>query len=373
MNTKEDKIKFLVFSAAYPYRGGISDSTHSLCNELIKSGVNTEVWTFSLLYPSFLFPGKSQYSNEGYVQNFKITRVINTMNPFNWVRVSKMANKIMPESIILRYWSPILVFPYFFIGLLLNKKIKIIGLIDNWDNHEKVLFEKLLRKFYLNTCNKFITMSDNVGRQVEKSTNKKVLSLFHPINLNLPKPKDKEKAKIHLGLSDKTYISFVGLIRKYKGLETLIKSVKLISRNDIRLIIAGEFYEPVDRYLSLINDLDLNDKIIIYNKFLDSKMIRDYICASDLIIQPYIKASQSGITPLCYLYDTPMVVSDIEGLKEVIHRDKSGAIFKETAESLSNVILESLDEDKLKSYKQNIKKSKTKYSWSSFVKELQKL
>ena len=151
MNTKEDKIKFLVFSAAYPYRGGISDSTHSLCNELIKSGFNTEVWTFSLLYPSFLFPGKSQYSNEGYVQNFKITRVINTMNPFNWVRVSKMANKIMPESIILRYWSPILVFPYFFIGLLLNKRIKIIGLIDNWDNHEKVLFENLLRKFFLNT------------------------------------------------------------------------------------------------------------------------------------------------------------------------------------------------------------------------------
>ena len=149
--------------------------------------------------------------------------------------------------------------------------------------------------------------------------------------------------------------------------------MKLIDRNDIKLIIAGEFYEPVDKYLNLINDLDLNDKIIIYNKFLDSKMIRDYICASDLIIQPYIKASQSGITPLCYLYNTPMVVSNIEGLKEVIHRDKSGAIFKETPESLSNVILESLDEDKLKSYKQNIKKSKIKYSWSSFVKELQKL
>ena len=123
----------------------------------------------------------------------------------------------------------------------------------------------------------------------------------------------------------------------------------------------------------MINDLDLNDKIIIDNKFLDSKMIRDYICASELIIQPYIKASQSGITPLCYLYNTPSVVSNIKGLKEVILRDKSGSTFKETAESLSTVILESLDEEKLNSYRQNIKKSKTKYSWSSFVKELQKL
>ena len=373
MNTKEDKIKFLVFSAAYPYRGGISDSTHSLCNELIKLGVNTEVWTFSLLYPSFLFPGKSQFSNESYVQNFKITRLINTVNPFNWIKVSKMANKVMPDSIILRYWSPILVFPYFFIVLLLNKRIKIIGLIDNWDNHEKVPFEKLLRKFFLNTCEKFITMSDNVGRQVEKSTDKKVLSLFHPINLNLPKPMDKKIAKVNLGLSDKTYICFVGLIRKYKGLETLIRSMKFISRDDIKLIIAGEFYEPVDRYLSLISDLDLNDKIIIDNKFLDSKMIRDYICASDLIIQPYIKASQSGITPLCYFYETPSVVSNIEGLKEVILRDKSGAIFKKTAENLSYVILKALDEEKLNIYRKNIKKSKIKYSWLSFVEELQKL
>ena len=373
MNTKEDKINFLVFSAAYPYRGGISDSTHSLCNELIKSGVNTEVWTFSLLYPSFLFPGKSQFSNEVYDQNFKITRLISTINPLSWIKVSKMANKIMPDSIVLRYWSPILALPYFFIGLFLNKQIKVIGLIDNWDNHEKVPFEKLLRNFFLNTCDKFISMSDNVGEQLKRSTNKKVLSLFHPINLNLPKREEKKTAKINLGLNDKTYISFIGLVRKYKGLETLIRSMKLISRDDIKLIIAGEFYEPVEKYLNLINDLDLNEKIIIDNKFLNSKMIRDYICASNLIIQPYIKASQSGITPLCYFYETPLVVSDIKGLKEVVLRDKTGAIFKETAENLSSVILESLEKEKNYNYKQNIKKSKEKYSWLTFIKEFQKL
>ena len=373
MNTKENKIKFLVFSAAYPYRGGISDSTHSLCNELINYGITTEVWTFSLLYPSFLFPGKSQYSNEEYDQNFKIIRLINTINPFNWIKVSKMANNTMPDTIILRYWSPILLFSYFFIRIFLNKKIKVIGLIDNWDNHEKVPFEKLLRKLFLNICDTFISMSANVGKQLEKSTNKKVISLFHPINLNLPKPVSKSIAKVNLGLDDITYISFVGLIRRYKGLETLIRSIKLINRNDIKLIIAGEFYEPIDKYLNLMKDLDLNDKIIINNKFLDSKMIRDYICASDLIIQPYMKASQSGITSLCYFYETPSVVSNINGLKEIIHRDKSGTTFEKTPENLSTAILESLGEERNNYYRINIKKSKGEYSWLSFIKELQKL
>ena len=370
MNTKEDRIKFLVFSAAYPYRGGISDSTHSLCNELISSGINTEVWTFSLLYPGFLFPGNSQYSNEKYDQKFKIHRLVNTVNPFNWIKVSKMANKIMPDSIIFRYWSPILVLPYFFIGLFLNKEIKVIGLIDNWDNHEKVPFEKLLRKFFLNTCDKFISMSENVGIQVKKSTNKKVLSLFHPINLNLPRPADKKTAKINLGLNDKTYISFIGLIRKYKGLETLIRSMKLINRNDIKLIIAGEFYEPVDKYLNLINDLDLNNKIIINDKFLDSKMIRDYICASELIVLPYINASQSGITPLAYFYNKPLVVSKVRGLKEIINKDQSGEVFDKTPENLAKAILNCIDEKRNQLFVSNIIKAKKYYSWSTFVEKI---
>lgn len=373
MTIKEEKIKFLVFSAAFPYRGGISDSTHSLCNELIRSGINTEVWTFSLLYPSFLFPGKSQYSSEQYEQNFKVRRLINTINPFNWIKVSKMANNVLPYSIILRYWSPILIFPYFFIRLFLNKRISIIGLIDNWDNHEKIIFERLLRRLFLYTCDRFITMSDNVGNQVRKSTIKKVTALFHPINSKLPEIKDKKSAKISLGLNDITYISFVGLIRGYKGLETLIKSMKFIENKNIKLIIAGEFYEPLEKYINIINNLGLNDKIIIKNEFLDSKMIRDFICASDLIIQPYIKASQSGITPLCYFYETPSVVSNINGLKEIILKDKTGTTFEKTPKNLSTAILESLDKQKNNNYIINIKRFKKKYTWSSFVEKLEKL
>ena len=370
MDTKENKIKFLVFSAAYPYRGGISDSTHSLCNELIRSGVIVEVWTFSLLYPSFLFPGRSQYSNVRYKQNFKIKRLINTLNPLNWLKVSKMVNNIVPDSLIFRYWSPILSLPYFFIRFFLKKKIKIIGLVDNWDNHEKVPFENLLRKLFLISCDTFISMSENVGKQIKQSTSKKVIPLFHPINLNLPKPVNKKTAKSSLGLDDTKYISFIGLIRKYKGLKTLIKSIEFLRDTNIKLIIAGEFYEPVEHFLKIIDELKLNDKIIINNKFLDPEKIRDYMCASDLIIQPYLKASQSGITPLCYFYETPSVVSNVSGLKEVIIRDGSGAIFNKTPEDLSNVILESLEFDTYNNLKSNIRKSKKKYNWSSFIKKL---
>lgn len=367
------RVKFLVFSASYPYRGGISDSTHSLCNELINKGLNTEVWTFSLLYPSLIFPGKTQYSNEKYNQKFKIRRLINTINPFNWIRTSMKVNNLNPEFLILRYWSPILCIPYFVIGIFLNKNIKVIGLIDNWDNHEKIPFEGSLRMLIVQICNSFITFSDNVGDQLKESTNKRVVPLFHPINLDLPKIKIKQNAKKDLGLDNSKYVSFIGLIRKYKGLEVLINSFKYLKDENIKLIIAGEFYDPVDRYLNIIKDLDLVDKIIVENNFLDSKKIRDYICACDIVIQPYIKASQSGITPVSYFYETPLIVSNVKGLKEIVQRDKSGQVFDKTSESLAKAILNSLKDDKQKVYRANILKSKTKYTWSRFIQELEKV
>ena len=369
MNSK--RIKFLVFSASYPYRGGISDSTHSFCNELIDNNLNTEVWTFSLLYPNLIFPGKTQYSNEKYNQKFIVRRLINTINPFNWIKVSKKVNKLNPEFLILRYWSPILCLPYFFIGLFLNKKIKVIGLIDNWTNHEKVPFENILRKLFMNVCNSFISFSDNVGNEIKFSTQKKVLSLFHPINTYLPKIKDKHKAKANLDLDKSYYVSFIGLIRKYKGVELLISSFKYLKNENIKLIIAGEFYDPIDKYLNQINKLGLKEKVIIENTFLESSKIRDYICASDLVIQPYTRASQSGITPVAYFYETPLIVSNVNGLKEIIQRDKSGEVFNNTAKDLSKAILNSIKSDRQELYISNIRKSKVKYTWSRFIKELE--
>ena len=371
MNSK--RIKFLVFSASYPYRGGISDSTHSFCNELINNNITTEVWTFSVLYPNLIFPGKTQYSNEKYNQNFIVRRLINTINPFNWIRISKKVNKLNPEFLILRYWSPILCLPYFFIGLFLNKKIKVIGLIDNWTNHEKIPFESILRKLLVNVCNSFISFSDNVGDQIKLSTNKKVLSLFHPINSNLPEIKNRQNAKEKLDLDDSYYVSFIGLIRKYKGLDLLINSFKYLKNENIKLIIAGEFYDPIDKYLNQINKLGLKEKVIIENNFLESSKIRDYVCASDLIVQPYTRASQSGITPVAYFYDTPLVVSNINGLKEIIQRDKSGEVFNNTAKDLSIAILNSIKNDKQELYISNIRKAKIKYTWSRFIKELEKI
>tara|TARA_B100000575_G_scaffold54069_1_gene40591 strand:+ start:28493 stop:29605 length:1113 start_codon:yes stop_codon:yes gene_type:complete len=370
MNAKDDRVDFLVFSSAYPYRGGISDSTHSLCNELTKSGKKVEVWTFTYLYPRILFPGSSQFSDEKYTQNFELKRVINTINPFNWFRVAFKINKIKPNNIILRYWSPILAPSYFFICSFINKKINIIGMVDNWKPHENIMFESILRKLFAFVCKRFVTLSENVGDQIKRTTKKEVTSLFHPINSDLPIVKFKKIAQKDLNLSNSLiYISFIGLIREYKGLKTLILSLKFLPTN-IKLIISGEFYQPIQKYLNLIDENNLKDRIIINNSFLDSTMIRDYICASDLIILPYLRASQSGIIPLTYFYNKPLVVSSVKGLKETIINDGTGEIFDKSPRNLSMAILKCLKKENYDRYQSKTRELKDKYTWLEFVKKL---
>ncbi len=370
---KSSSIDYLIISAAYPYRGGISDSTHSLVNQMSNQNISCEVWTFKLLYPKLFFPGKTQYSQEVFKSDFKIVRQISTLNPINWIITAQKINKIGPTKIILRYWTPLLSISYFIISCLLNNKIKVIGLVDNWSGHESILFEGFFRKLFIKSCDRFISFSKNVAENLKNNTNKKVLPLFHPINDHLPNKISKDEALYNLNLPSKKYILFIGLIRKYKGVESLIKAFHYVSKEhkNLRLIIAGEFYDDITIYKKLIKRKGIEDIVIIDDNFLESSKIRDYICVSDIVVQPYKKASQSGITPVAYFYDKPLVVSNIEGLKEIIIEDQSGEIFDETPANLAIAIKSSINPESNKNYSNNIAKSKVKYSWSRFVKKIE--
>ncbi|MED5269477.1 MAG: glycosyltransferase [Bacteroidota bacterium] len=370
---KSSSIDYLIISAAYPYRGGISDSTHSLVNQMSNQNISCEVWTFKLLYPKLFFPGKTQYSQEVFKSDFKIVRQISTLNPINWIITAQKINKIGPTKIILRYWTPLLSISYFIISCLLNNKTKVIGLVDNWSGHERILFEGFFRKLFIKSCDRFISFSENVAENLKNNTNKKVLPLFHPINDHLPHKISKDEALYNLNLPSKKYILFIGLIRKYKGVESLIKAFHYVSKEhkNLRLIIAGEFYDDITIYKKLIKRKGIEDIVIIDDNFLESSKIRDYICVSDIVVQPYKKASQSGITPVAYFYDKPLVVSNIEGLKEIIIEDQSGEIFDETPANLAIAIKSSINPESNKNYSNNIAKSKVKYSWSRFVKKIE--
>ena len=186
--------KVIIIGPAYPYRGGIANFNNSLAKAFKKSGNEVEVISFKLQYPSFLFPGKTQYESSDPPEDIIITDLINSVNPLNWVSVAKTINKKKPDYVIIRYWLPFMAPCLGTIARLLQKKIKILAITDNIIPHEKRFGDFYLTKYFVSACDAFLTLSASVLEELSQFTNsEKKKFVPHPIYDTFGKKIDKEK------------------------------------------------------------------------------------------------------------------------------------------------------------------------------------
>ena len=364
--------KIIIVGPASPLRGGISDFNEALAKSLTVKGYLVEIISFSLQYPKFLFPGKSQNRVEQ-TENFKfkISPLINSINPISWWRTAKYIKRKNPNKVFIRFWMPFFAPCLGVIGGYLKKnKIPVYGIVDNAVAHEKRLGDAILVNYFLNKCKSHFTLSEKVKQDIYKINNSvSVESLFHPIYNTYSKITDKDSALKRLNLNEGKYILFFGLIRKYKGLDLAIKAMsnKSIIKKNIKLIIAGEFYDSEEKYQNLIRDLNLKN-IIIYNQFIENKQVPDFFSVSNLVILPYTSATQSGVTQLAMYYKKPMLVTNVGGLPEIIEHNKDGYISSTNAEEMSKYILAYFSKDTNEiEMSFAISKKQSYYSWDNFV------
>lgn len=365
----------IIIGPAYPLRGGLATYNERLAKAFTDQGHITEIFTFSLQYPSFLFPGTSQYSEEPAPQDLNIKVCINSIHPFNWLKVGLEIKKLKPDLIVVRYWLP---FMGPCLGTILrivkwNKHTKIVCIADNIIPHEKRPGDNIFTKYFIKPIDAFITMSEKVLSDLDlfSTKNKKRLFIPHPLYDNFGDILSKKEAIEKLDLDPSfSYLLFFGFIRAYKGLDLLIQAMKLISNPNIKLIIAGEFYGESQHYYQLIENLNLHDKIILKTNFITDSEVKYYFCASDLVVQPYKSATQSGVTPLAYHFEIPMVVTNVGGLTAMVPDGKVGLIAEPNPESIASKINDFFQNQNAEEFKNNLKIEKQKYSWSVMTKAI---
>ena len=370
----KDKKKVLLLGPAHPFRGGIADTQNYLAQNLNTFGHETHVYTFTTQYPKLLFPGKTQFSDENAPDNLNIKRKIHSFNPFNWIEVARSINRLKPDYVIFRYWTPFLALCWCGIARRINKNIKKIGLVDNWIPHEIKFWDKTLTRLFSKRMDGFASLSIAVGDQI--SSDNPQLPLwkgFHPIADKLPQAISKEKARKALSWpKDKKIVLFFGLIRKYKGLGLLIEAFSKASLNDSNVILAivGEPYESSNKYIKLIQKFKLSERIICDFNYANIDKACQVFCAADVIAQTYISASQSGVTPLAYHFKTPLLVSDIPGLRAPILEDKTGIVSEIDPEKISENLQKILFDDTLPNFQDAFQKVRKKYRWKYFGQSL---
>jgi D-inositol-3-phosphate glycosyltransferase len=292
--------------------------------------------------------------------------------PFGWKKVAKIINELNPTTVVFRYYTPFLAPVYGVIAKNINSLIKKIALVDNWIPHETKIWDSFLNIYFGKQMDGFTTLSDNVARQVKKDSLKPVWTGFHPISSSLSDPINKSLARKRISVSEKTkVVLFFGLIRKYKGLELIIKAFNEtpLNNNNIVLYIAGECYENPKKYIDLVTHLGISDRIIFDLTFKNSKEIALIFSASDIVAQTYHTATQSGVTPLAYFYQKPILVSNIKGLRTPIENDKTGEWTSKEPKEIAANIKNMLEDNNYMRYQKNLIKVKNDYLWSSFAKK----
>ncbi len=367
-------MKIIIVGPAFPLRGGIADFNESLCRELNKQGHQARIFSFSYQYPNFLFPGTTQYSKGKGPEDISINTVINSINPFNWFKTAHQIKKLQPHLVIVRYWIP---FMSPCLGTIMRRikkqsKIKIIAITDNVVPHEKRIGDNILTRYFVNSCQAFVTMSKSVMTDLNLFTaNTNKVFIPHPIYDTFGNKVSKQEARKFLKLeTHKPYILFFGFIRQYKGLDLALKAManKQIKQMGIKLIVAGEFYENPEPYLQLIQQHQLEQNIILNTHFINSDLVKYYFCAADLIVQPYHTATQSGVTQIAYHFERPMLVTNVGGLAEMVPHQLCGYVAEQNENEIANYIVDFYMSGREEEMTRNCIEEKKKFTWSAMVK-----
>ncbi|MGE5426503.1 MAG: glycosyltransferase [Methylococcaceae bacterium] len=362
-----------IIGPAYPYRGGIATTNERLAQEFNSMGFDATIETFTVQYPSFLFPGKTQFNPKASPENLSIKRSVNSVNPLNWMKVGRRIKKEMPDLVIIRYWLPFMAPCLGTIAGIIKKNnhTKVVCLADNIIPHEHRPGDHQLTNYFIQRIDGLVAMSKSVLNDAH--TFKKDLPVGfcpHPLFDNYGERLPMALAKQQLKLDVNTrYLLFFGFIRDYKGLDLLLNAFadERLRKFPVKLLVAGEYYSSPEPYLALIKKNQLEELIELRTDFIADEEVNLYFSAADMVVQPYKSATQSGVTQIGYHFNKPMLVTNVGGLSEIIPDGKIGYVTEPDSQKIADALVDFYTRERMAEFEANIAEEKKKFSWSNMV------
>lgn len=365
-------MKVSIFSAFYPFRGGIAQFNARLFRSLQKDH-EVSAFTFKKQYPDFLFPGTTQYVTENdKADKIPAQRVVSSFNPFTYCSAARKVKRSEPDVLILNFWMTIFG-P--FLGIMSSRQrpqTKRIALVHNLIPHEKRFFDSILTRFFVNRVDGFVVLSESVGKDLqEMKPDARVICLPHPWYDHFGEKMDKVNARKTLSiLPDKKTLLFFGLVRDYKGLDVLIDAFEGLDES-YQLVIAGEVYSGKEKYLDQSGRSAAKERIFFFDRYIPDDEVPILYSAADVCVLPYRSATQSGVTAASFHFEVPVIATNVGGLKESVGDKGLGNIVEEADPSLlRQAIIDFYTDGKAEAFVSNIRAEKQNNSWDHFATEL---
>ncbi len=372
-------MKIIIVGPVFPWRGGIAHHSASLANRL-RNTHEVEMVTFSRQYPSFLFPGKSQYDTAGQPPLVPIHQWIDSINPFSWLVTARRIRKLKPDIVVFAYSLPYFAPCYGIIAALIRwgTRARALFLCHNIVPHEKHFGDELLTRFAFAFSDYFIVQSRGVENDLLRLVPRaKYVLSPHPIYEKFGPPQPKREARPRLRIEAPKVLLYFGYIRPYKGVTVLIDALKQLvdgGMTDMLLLIVGEFYDDEERYRRKIRELHIDAHVRIVSEYVPNDEVPLYFSAADVVILPYLSATQSGIAQIAYNFNTPMIATDVGGLAEVVVDGKTGIVVPAgDPTALASAIRRFYESGMEGELAAGVAAEKKRYSWETFISRLEEL
>ena len=369
----ESALNIAYLSVFYPYRGGIAQFNAALYRALEELGHHQTAYTFTRQYPDILFPGSSQFIDAGDTADpIPAKRVLDTINPLNWLSVASMINASAPDMLLTQLWMPFMGPAFGTVARRMQKDCVKLCVVHNALPHEPRPGDKTFTKFMLAAHDGLIAISDAVEHDLQSmKLNKPILRREHPIYTHFGIPVSKQEARKQLGLpADKQLLLFFGFIREYKGLMQLIESLKSLPEST-HLVIAGEIYGSFDSYEQKIKELGLEARIHAHIRYISDTETPLFFCSADACVLPYVTATQSGIVAIAHHFEIPILATPVGGLPEALRHGDAGVLFKGTSPAdITQGIKTFFDQSLSQHCIEGARRLKKELSWASLASDI---
>lgn len=368
--------KIAIVGPAHPYRGGLASIMESMAREFQSRGYVVDIFTFTLQYPTLLFPGKSQTVDTPPPADLRISRELSTINPLSWWKLGRKLCRERYDFVLMKYWTPFMAPCFGSVARIArsNGYTKVLCQIDNVEPHEHHITDKPFNSYYLSAVDGYIYMSEQVHNELRAYSSAPALFSPHPLFDNFGERVSREEAYRELGISSNhRYVLFFGLIRDYKGLDTLLDAWSKFRREGHKLLIAGEFYTSREPYIEQIEQLGLSDEVILHDHFIPDAKVRYYFSAADCVVLPYKSATQSGVTQICYNFCTPVIVTNVGGLAEIVPDDRVGYVCPPTADGVAEALEKIYMGDRLERFAKAMQEERKRFTWQSMCDRIEEL
>ncbi len=370
-------MKIILIGPAHPLRGGIAHHTGQLYKKLIQRGHKVKIISFKRQYPSIFFPGKTQHDLSKDAEALPSELILDSIGPISWLRVFLRIYRFQPDFIAFSYWMPFFAPCYGSISFLtrLFTKTKILFICHNIVPHESSPLDRFLTRLALWNVHFFIVMSKTVQKSLLNfKPNAVYRETPHPVYDHFKADLDGKTARRRLNLSpEENVLLFFGYVRKYKGLHTLIEAMPFILKKiKVKLLVAGEFYDDRKKYTDRIEQLKIEKSVLLFDEYIPNEKVGDFFAAADVVVLPYISATQSGIIQIAYRYNKPVITTDVGGLPEVTVDGKTGYIVPaQNPQALAAAVVRFFSDENGKKFEKFIAEYKKKFSWERLVEEVE--